>query len=122
ESGELIKLALPSTGESTSSIARPLMLVEVWNEESESREKDILVGTAQVQIDEWLREKAGWVDLSLRNKPRGRVQIQVSLGGAESDAEVSSHDENEEMKMTAKQKANYLSTGIEMEEDKNNFN
>lgn len=52
--------------------------VEVWNEESKNRKRDVLLGATEVSLDHWLDRKAAWANLDTKGNRGGRVKFSVT--------------------------------------------
>ena len=81
--GEAVCLAVSSAnlkaaGWGQAEVEGPHLTVEVWNQESPSRQGDIFIGSAYVKLKDRLGSGPSWVDLHRRKNNRGRVMIDVS--------------------------------------------
>lgn len=53
--------------------------VEVWNEESKNRKRDVLLGATEVPLDDWIDRKAAWADLDTKGNRGGRGRVKFSV-------------------------------------------
>lgn len=86
KAGELVELPLSSAKFREGRLRSLKLAVEVWNQESEGRDKDILLGQTEVVLGEWLGEKPDWVDLEVKRKRGGRVKLSVGLKAFKTEA------------------------------------
>lgn len=69
--------ALTAVGWGQEEAVGPYLTVEVYNQESPSREADVFVGSANIRLEEYLGFGPKWVDVHRRRKGRGRVLVDV---------------------------------------------
>lgn len=69
--------ALAAAGWGQEEAVGPYLTIEVYNQESQSREADAFIGSANVTLKEYLGSGPKWVDVHRRRKARGRVLIDV---------------------------------------------
>lgn len=78
--GESVEMRIP-----TSTLGSSTLAVELWNKASEAREVDVLLGSTELPLVDWLGKKATWANLELKKNRRGRVKL--SVGTVEPDDE-----------------------------------
>ncbi len=81
-SGEEVSLvvshaALTEAGWGQAEAEGPYLVVEVYNQESEAREADVFIGSANVRLREYVGCGPKWVEVHRRRKGRGRVLVDV---------------------------------------------
>lgn len=69
--------ALTAVGWGQDEAVGPLLTVEVYKQDSQTREADMFIGSANVMLKEHLGFGPKWVDVHRRRKGRGRVLIDV---------------------------------------------
>lgn len=87
--GMLVELPLSSAKFREERLRTLKLHVEVWNQESEGRDKDILLGQTEILLGEWLGEKPDWVDLEVKRNRGGRVKLSVGLKAFRTEATAS---------------------------------
>lgn len=69
--------ALTEVGWGQEEAVGPYLTVEVYSQESQTREADVFIGSANVRLKEYLGFGPKWVDVYRRRKGRGRVLIDI---------------------------------------------
>ena len=77
--------ALAAVGWGQEDAEGPSLTVEVYNQESQSREEDSFIGSANVMLKEYLGFGPKWVDVHRRRKERGRVLVDVKSPALQQD-------------------------------------
>lgn len=77
--GEIVEIPILSSALPEAELGTLKLGVEVWNKGSEEREKDILLGSTEILLIDWLGKKAAWKILETKRNQRGRVKLQVAV-------------------------------------------
>ena len=78
--GEIVEVPVPPSALSKGNRLESLQLsLEVLNKANEETEKDILLGSAELLISDWLGRRAAWAELELRGSRRGRVKLSIGV-------------------------------------------
>lgn len=108
--GELVELPLANAKFPEGGLHSLNLVVEVWNQESEGRDKDILLGRTEIMLGECLGQKPVWADLEIKRKQRGRVKLSVGLKGPQTESNIRADAPNRSLHQTTGENCGTLAT------------
>lgn len=79
--GEAVEVSIAPASLPEESVAVTKLTVEVRSEESEKMDGEVLLGSAELLLAEWLGRSAAWVDLEIKGSHAGRLQLSVTAKG-----------------------------------------
>lgn len=91
--GDIVEITIPSPNVPGAGVATSKMVVEVWNKASDGLEKDILLGSTEILVADWLGKKAKWAALDAKKSQGGRVKLGVSLKDSDGASSIPSNDD-----------------------------
>lgn len=78
--GEVVEISLPSAlllkDERIGSIG---MYLELWSKASEEREKDVILGSAELPLIDWIGRRSAWAELDVEGNRTSRVKLSVRV-------------------------------------------
>lgn len=86
--GETVEIVVPASVLPDAGLASLKLVIELWNKASEEQTKNVLLGSTEVPLADWLGKTAAWAELDSTSNRGGRVKLSVSVkeGGASSSA------------------------------------
>lgn len=84
--GEIVEILVPSAVLlQDESIASVRMYVELWSKASEEREKDVILGSSELPLINWIGRTPAWAELDMEGNRTSRVKLSIRVKDAERD-------------------------------------